>query len=237
MAREEKLTRLKDLPFEERPRERLLLKGSSSLSAIELMALILGRGVPGESVINLSERILAKFGDLHNLGKISAQEFLSIDGIGVAKACQIVAAFEIARRISGGNLALKSREYQKTEDIYKLVKPYLMSRQKEHFIIICLDSRKRLIGIDNISIGTINQSLVHPREVFKAAVNRSASYIILAHNHPTGDVSPSLDDITTTQRLVDASYMMGIPIVDHIIVSDQGYLSLRDEEYISYLSL
>lgn len=223
--------KLKDLPAEERPRERLLIKGAASLSAVELLAILLGRGVPGESVVNLASNLIAKFGDLNSISRVSVEEFLPVKGMGLAKATQIVAAFELARRISGGAF-IKSKVYSNSLDIYKLIKPYLMSREKEHFLVICLDTRRRLISIENLSIGTINQSLVHPREVFRAAIAKSASYIVLAHNHPSGDTNPSLDDVHTTERLIEASRLVGIPIIDHLIVSDKEFLSLKDEEYI-----
>lgn len=222
---------LKDLPFEERPRERLLMKGVASLSAIELLAIILGRGVPGESVVSLSSTLISKFGNLSSISKVSVEEFLSIKGMGIAKSCQLVASFELARRISGGSF-IKSQIYNKSADIYKLIKPYLMSREKEHFLVVCLDSRRRLISIENLSIGTVNQTLVHPREVFKAAIAKQASFIVLAHNHPSGDTNPSLDDMQITERLIEASKLMGIPIVDHLIVSDREFLSFKDEEFI-----
>ena len=226
-----KVINLKDLPLEERPRERLLMKGAASLSAVELLSIILGKGVPGESVVNLSSNIVSKFGDLNSISKVSVEEFLPLKGMGLAKAAQLVASFELARRISGGSF-IKSKIYSSSQDIYKLIKPYLMSREKEHFLVICLDTRRRLISIENLSIGTINQSLVHPREVFRVAIAKAASYIVLAHNHPSGDTSPSLDDVNTTQRLIEASRLVGIPIIDHLIVSDTDFLSLKDEEYI-----
>ena len=222
---------LKDLPLEERPRERLLAKGVASLSAVELLAIILGKGVPGESIISLSSNLISKFGGLSNIGKISVEEFISIKGLGVAKSCQLVASFELARRISGGTFN-KSKVYSSATDVYKLIRPYLMSREKEHFLIVCLDSRRRLISIDNLSIGTVSQILVHPREVFKPAIIKSASYVILAHNHPSGDTSPSFEDLQVTERLIEASKLLGIPIIDHLIVSDANYLSFKDEEYL-----
>ena len=228
-----KIMNLKDLPIEERPRERLLMKGSASLSAVELLSVILGKGVPGESVISLSSNLVSRFGDLNSISKVSVEEFLPIKGMGVAKACQLVAAFELARRISGGSF-MKSRVYSHAADIYKLIKPYLMSREKEHFLIVCLDSRRRLISIENLSIGTVNQAIVHPREVFRPAIAKSAAFIVLAHNHPSGDTNPSLDDMQVTDRLVEASKLVGIPIIDHLIVSDKEFLSFKDEEYIGY---
>lgn len=207
------------------------MKGAASLSASELLAVILGMGVPGESVVSIASKLIARFGDLNQLSRVSVEEFLSIKGMGIAKACQLVASFELARRISGG-VFLKSKIYEASKEMYMLVKPYLMSREKEHFLIICLDVRKRLISIENLSIGTVSEVLVHPREVFKAAISKSASFIVLAHNHPSGDLNPSLDDLEITERLIKVAKVIGIPIIDHLIVSDKEYLSFKDEEYI-----
>lgn len=223
----------KELPESERPRERLLARGAASLSALELITLVLGSGSQSNPVGELSSKLLGKFGDFTSLAKLSVEEVLSIKGIGLAKACQIVAMFEVARRFSSGTV-IRSREFKSTKDLYNFVKPYISSRQKEHFIVICLDSRRRFLGVDNISIGTISQSLVHPREVFKPAINRNASFVVLVHNHPSGDVNPSIDDISTTERLIEAARTIGIPIVDHLIVSDLEYLSLRDSSYIKF---
>jgi DNA repair protein RadC len=224
---------IKNVPEAERPRERLLARGVSSLSAVELVTVILGNGMQGASVGELSANVFSKFGDLSSIGKLSVEEMLSIKGIGLAKACKLVAVFEVARRFSSGSI-IKRHELKSTKDVYSFVKPYIISRQKEHFIVVCLDARRRFLGVDNISIGTVNQSLVHPREVFKPAINRNASYVVLVHNHPSGDVNPSLDDINTTERLVDAARMIGIPIIDHVIVSDEGYLSLKDNSRIKF---
>lgn len=223
---------IKNLPEMERPRERLLLKGAAALSLGELLAIILGKGVSGEPVTILAQRIIAKFGDIKDLSKLSVQELISVKGIGLVKACQMVVCFEISRRMTGAPV-IKSKEYINAKMIYKLVSPYLSGKHKENFLIVALDVRRRLIAVDNISIGTISQSLVHPREVFKAAINRRASSIVLAHNHPSGDTKPSLDDIKVTQRLVTLSYTLGIPILDHLIVSDNAYCSMKEEAYLS----
>lgn len=223
---------IKSLPGEERPRERLLLKGPSALSTSELLAIVIGKGAPGISAVMLSQRIISAFGDLNALCKVSVPELLSFNGVGLAKACQILAIGEITRRLSGSPV-LMSQIYSSSNSIYNLIKPHLVNKDREHFLVVALDSRRRLIAIDNISIGTINQSLVHPREVFKVAINRRASYIVIAHNHPSGDTSPSSEDLAVTQRLVSVSHTIGIPILDHLIVSDSGYLSFKHEEYIT----
>lgn len=226
---------LKELPREEMPRERLLMNGPSSLSNTELISIILGKGVKGEPVNILAQKLLAQFNGISEMRKASIGEVLSVKGIGLAKACQLLACFELGRRLSGVPI-IKSKEYLDSDSVYKLVKPYLIDKDKEHFLIVALDARKRLIAVDNISIGTINQSLVHPREVFKTAINRRASFIVIAHNHPSGDSNPSADDISVTDRLVKASYTIGIPIIDHIIVGDNAYSSLKDDEYINIIA-
>ncbi len=226
--------KLKNLPKDERPRERLLSLGSAALTNSELLALILNKGYKGKPVNILSQNILSNFGDIFALKRLSVGEILSIKGIGVAKACELMACVELARRLSGAPI-LRSEEYTSSKKIYDLIRPYLEDKEKEHFIIITLDARYHLIGMDNISIGTVNQSLVHPREVFKAAINRRASYIILAHNHPSGDSNPSKEDLVVTERLMSISQVLGIPIIDHVIIGDANYMSLKDEEYLGTL--
>ncbi|OGC52182.1 hypothetical protein A2982_01695 [candidate division WWE3 bacterium RIFCSPLOWO2_01_FULL_39_13] len=225
---------VKDLPENERPRERLMQMGASSLSLSEIIAIILGNGYSGEPATSLAQKLVMKYGDANDIGKLTAQELLAVKGIGVAKACKIAVCFELARRLSGGQ-TIKSKEYTSASDIHNLVKPYLLHREKEHFVVVSFDTRRRLIAVDNLSIGTVNESLVHPREVFKTAINRRASYIALVHNHPSGDVSPSNDDIVVTERLLKASYTMGIPVVDHLIVTDNAYKSVISSEMVSAL--
>lgn len=228
--------KLKDLPENERPRERLLSLGPAALSNSELLSLILNKGTKDHPVHVLSQKILSTFGDIFALKRISIGEILSIKGIGIAKACELMACIELSRRLSGTPI-LRSETYTSSNKIYNLIKPYLEDKQKEHFLIITLDARYRLIAMDNISIGTVNQSLVHPREIFKAAINRRASYIILAHNHPSGDSNPSKEDLIITDKLIDISALIGIPIIDHVIVGQSNYISFKDEEYIKAYEL
>lgn len=222
---------IKSLPELDRPRERLFTKGPSFLSNTELLSIILGKGFRGRSVNLLSEQVLSMFNGLTGLKKVSTSELFSIKGIGLAKACQIVACIEISRRLSESPV-IRSNPIDSSDKVYELIRPYLLSRQKEHFILVSLDSRKKLIAIDNISIGSLDHTIVHPREVFKTAINRRAASVILAHNHPSGDPEPSIDDITITERLISVSLTIGIPIIDHIIVGEGGYISLKKEEFI-----
>ncbi len=228
---QQKKVKLKNLPKDERPRERMLSLGSAALTNSELLSLILNKGYKGAPVNMMSQNILSNIGDIFALKRLSIGEILSLKGIGMAKACELMACVELARRLSGAPI-LRSEEYTSSKKIYDLIRPYLEDKQTEHFLIITLDARYHLIAMDNISIGTVNQSLVHPREVFKAAINRRASFIILAHNHPSGDSNPSKEDLIVTEKLISISKVIGIPIIDHVIVGDANFMSLKDEEYL-----
>ncbi|MDP2939323.1 MAG: DNA repair protein RadC [Candidatus Omnitrophota bacterium] len=216
-----------DLPKSERPRERLQRFGPEALSAQEILSLILGRGIPGESVVVTAQKLLSTFGSIKAISDASFEELVRVDGIGLAKACQIKASFELAKRKDdcvAERIAIKS-----AEDVVTLIKPKLADKKKEYFVILSLDSRNNLIKVSDISIGTINASIVHPREVFKEAIQALACSVILVHNHPSGESEPSEDDLEITRRLVDAGKILGIEVIEHIIVSDNGYLSFSKQ--------
>ena len=216
-----------DLPVSERPRERLQRLGVEALSAQEILALILGRGIAGESVMVTSQRLLSQFGNLKGLAGASPEEMAKIKGIGVAKASQIKAAFELARRVEN-HQELASRMVIKTpEDAVGLVRGRLKGKKKEYFLAVMLDTRSQLIKVAEISVGSLDSSIVHPREVFKEAVSASAASVIFVHNHPSGDTEASEDDIGLTKRLSEAGQIMGIDVLDHIVVGDKGFLSLK----------
>lgn len=221
---------VRDLPPEERPRERLQKLGPESLSATELLAIILGRGVKGESVMIVSQKILSKFGSLEALKEVSLEDLREIKGLGPAKAAQIQACIEIARRINSVNTQIRKQKIKKKQilsslEAYKLVKTKIQSYSKEHFIVLSFDSNNRFIGIDTIAVGNLNANLVHPRETFEAAIRRHASKIIIAHNHPSGNTDPSKEDIEITRNLVEAGKVMDIEVLDHLIIGD-GYKSI-----------
>ncbi len=225
-----------DLPPEERPRERLAKFGEHSLSIQELLQLILGRGIAGESVAVTAQKLLTHFGSLQKLSEASIEELSQIRGIGLAKACQIRACFEIARRTYNNDQISKDKQAIKTvlsaEDVFKLVKSKLKNYTKEHFFVLSFDTRSKLLGIDEISVGTLNANLVHPRETFEAAIHRHGAQVIIVHNHPSGDPEPSKEDLEITQKLVESGKLLGIEVVDHIIVTSKNYLSLKEESYI-----
>jgi len=216
-----------DLPKEERPRERLVKFGEQALSAQELLQLILGRGVAGESVAVTAQKLLAQFGSLQKLAEASIEELSSIKGIGLAKSAQIKAAFEISRRLSTQAPTYKSKELTDPEKVYRLIKSKLKDYHKEHFYIIVLNSRGHSIA--EVSVGSLNASVVHPREVFAEAIRNKAASVIFAHNHPSGDPEPSEDDLEITKRLVESGKILGIEVLDHIIVAKDGFFSFKNK--------
>jgi len=218
-----------DLPASERPRERLQKLGVEALSAQEILALILGRGIAGESVMVTAQRLLSQFGSLKGVATASVEQLSQVKGIGIAKAAQIKAAFELANRVEGYSEA-GSRPMVKTpEDIAGLVRSRLKDKKKEYFLALLLDTRNQLIKVAEISVGSLDSSIVHPREVFKEAISASAASVIFVHNHPSGDPEASEDDIKLTRRLAEAGEIVGIDVLDHIIIGDKKYASLKRE--------
>lgn len=215
-----------DLPIEERPRERLAKFGEQALSAQELLQIILGRGVAGESVAVISQKLLSQFGSLQRLAEASIEELSSIKGIGSAKATQIKAVFEIGRRLSTQVSSYKSKELSDPQKVYQLIKSKLKDHMREHFYIIILNSRNQSVA--EISVGSLNASIVHPREVFSEAIKNKAASVIFAHNHPSGDTEPSEDDLAITKRLVESGKILGIEVMDHIIAAKNSFLSFKE---------
>jgi DNA repair protein RadC len=216
-----------DLPLSERPRERLFKLGSEALSAQEVLALILGRGIKDESVMVTSQKLLSRFGSLKGVANASIEELTRTKGIGPAKAAQIKAALELSRRLEGDAADKPKRVLKSPDDVAAEVRSQLKGRKKEHFLVLSLDTRNRLINRKLVSIGSLDTSIVHPREVFKEAVSSCAASVIFVHNHPSGDPEPSKEDIELTKRLAKAGEIMGIDVLDHIIVCDRSYLSLK----------
>jgi len=218
-----------DLPTSERPRERLQKLGVDALSAQEILALILGRGIAGESVMVTAQRLLSQFGNLKGIANASVEELSQVKGIGLAKASQIKAAFELASRLEGYSDAGDKPVVKTPEEVVNLVRSRLKGKKKEYFLALLLNTRNQLIKVAEISVGSLDSSIVHPREVFKEAIAASAASVIFVHNHPSGDPTASEDDINLTKRLAEVGEIIGIDVLDHIIIGDSKYTSLKRE--------
>jgi len=219
---------VRDLPRQERPRERLQKFGPEALSAQELLALVIGRGIPKKSVMNIAQELLAKFGNIKAIGQATIEELSQIKGIGLAKAAQIKACFELGKR---QDLEPEPKDFdiRNPESVVKAIRSSIKDKAKEHFKLILLNPRNKIIGISTISIGTLNASLVHPREVFKDAIVHSAASVVLAHNHPSGDHEPSDDDTKITNKLVESGKILGIEVIDHIVIGKNNFCSFKEK--------
>jgi DNA repair protein RadC len=227
MSKESSFT-IHDLPKQERPRERLQRFGPEALSAQELLALVIGRGTPGKSVVNIAQELLVKFGNIKAISEATIEELSKIKGIGLAKAAQIKASFELGKR-QDLEIELDDLDIKKPQDVVKAIRARIQDKAKEHFKLILLNTRNKIIGISTVSTGTLNTSLVHPREVFKDAIMHNAASVVLAHNHPSGDTEPSENDLTITKRLAEAGKILGIEVLDHIIVTKAGFFSFKEK--------
>ena len=218
-------------PDEERPRERLLATGAMSLRAAELVALLLGGGTASHPVVRLAEEVLSTHGGLRGLARRSPAELMSIHGVGPARSCRLAAAFELARRVFEERRPA-SQPIRSGRDVAQLLGPRSRDLDKEMFFALLLDGRHRVAQIERVSVGTLTSSMVHPREVFAPAIRASAAAIIVAHNHPSGDPTPSRQDLEVTARLADVGELVGIRLLDHVILGDPDFVSLRELGYL-----
>lgn len=221
---------IRDLPEDMRPREKLMLKGEGSLDDAELLAIILGMGTRNLNALELAQSIMIKYKALRYLKDASLEELLEERGIGPAKAVSIKAAIEMGRRMSQD---IQQKRYIKSpDDVKDIVMEEMRYFDKEHFRVIYLDRKGGIIHMQDISIGGLYSSIVHPREVFKAAVKKSAASVILVHNHPSGDPTPSKEDMEVSRRLIEAGNILGISILDHIIIGDNHFCSMKSSGLI-----
>ena len=221
--------KLKDLPKVEWPREKLEKYGPTKLSNSELLAVLLGTGKKGVNVVEFSRNILRKFGS-YELPNATIEELKTTLGLGIAKASEIVACFELGRRLLQGK---KSELYLTAKDAWQELKD-IRNHKKEHFVIFFLDSRNQEIHREVISVGTLNANLIHPREVFEPAIRYFAAQIIVAHNHPSGNPEASKEDIEITKRLRTAGNILGIELLDHVIVAKNAYVSLKEKDLLKF---
>ncbi len=222
---------IKDVPKEDRPRERLLAFGASHLSNQELISILIGSGTKEASALDLSNRVLMHFEGIRLLADATIEELTSIRGIGEAKGVSILAAIEIGKRL---NQQRPEEKYiiRSPEDGADYVMEEMRHLKQEHFVALFLNTKNQVIHQQTIFIGSLNASIVHPREVFREAVKRSAATIICVHNHPSGDPTPSQEDIHVTRRLVESGKIMGIELLDHIIIGDRKFISLKEKGYL-----
>lgn len=217
---------VKHWPEDERPRERLIAHGTASLSDAQLLAIIMRSGKAGRSAVDLGRELLERFGSFGGIGQAGIREICLVKGIGPAKAAEIKAAIEIGRRyqkpsLSGASLC-------SSQDVVQYYQPRMKDLKKEVFKCILLDTKNRVIREEEVSIGSLSASIVHPRDTFKAAIRESAAAVIFIHNHPSGDTRPSQEDILLTRRLVQAGELLGIQVLDHIIIGEGEPFSFRD---------
>lgn len=222
--------KIKDLPEDERPRERMIKYGPEALSNTELLAIIIRTGIKGENAITVAQNLISQEG-LEALLEDSIEELAAFKGIGISKAVLIKAALELGKRLNSmperKRYAIKS-----PADVSAILMGEMRYLKKEYFKAILLDIKNHVITIENISIGGLNFSLVHPREIFKSAIKKSSAAIIMVHNHPSGDPHPSNEDIDVTRRIVESGKILGIEVLDHVIIGDGRYFSFKDEGLI-----
>ena len=225
---------IKDIPLNERPRERLINKGVEYLSNEDLLAILLKTGTKDYSVKVLASNILKQIEDINNLKEINLESLIKIKGIGKVKACEILAAIELGKRLNKKIDNLNQIKIYSSSSIYEYYQDKLGDKLQENFYCVYLDTKNHIIKDKLLFIGTINESLIHPREIFKEAYLLSASSIICIHNHPSGNVNPSNNDIIMTKQLIEVGKILGIKVLDHIIIGKNNYFSFSDNDLIHF---
>lgn len=219
--------KIRDMAVHDRPRERLLQVGATAVSTAELLAIILRTGTGSENVLRLAERLLAQFNDLPGLARASVAELMSVKGIGPAKAVEVKAALEIGRRLTASAPQEKPR-VTSPGDAANLLMSEMMFLEQEHLKLILLDTRNGVLATPTIYVGSLNTSVIRVSELFRAAIRVNAAAFIVAHNHPSGDPSPSPEDIRVTRQIVQAGQFLDIDVLDHIIIGRQRFTSLKE---------
>jgi DNA repair protein RadC len=226
------MLKVKDLPADDRPREKLLLRGAQSLTDAELIAILLRTGTKGKSVIQISQEIISKETNLAQLASKTSADLIKNSGVGKNKAATLLAAFEISRRILSQTKWFSQKKITSPADVAEIFIPILRDEVKEQFIVVCLSSANKIIRYERISQGNLNSSVVSPREIFKTAIENNSASIILIHNHPSENPEPSNEDISITKKIVESGKIMEIPVFDHIIIAGNSYTSFVEKRLI-----
>lgn len=223
---------IKELPFSDRPREKMLEFGVSALTNAELLAIVLRTGTKSKSALELGYEIVGVCqNDFSEITNLTIEELCLIEGIGESKACQIISVVELGKRIQSNGLKKKVK-ITSPKDVVKYFTVQLAELKVEKFLAVFLNTKNEIITWDVISIGSLNASIVHPREVFNRAIKRSAASILVIHNHPSGDVKPSKEDKLVTERLKEVGELIGISLIDHIIIGKSDYYSFKENDVI-----
>jgi len=229
---ENKRLTVKELPLDDRPREKLLMRGAQNLSDAELVAILLRTGKKGKSVLEIARELIMSEGNLAMLATKTVDSLQKISGIGKDKAATLAAAFELSRRILSQSKWFSNQKVTSPQEIADIFIPLLRDDSKERFIVVCLNSSNKIIKHETISIGNLNSSIVHPREIFKVAIDCSSASIILIHNHPSGNPEPSNEDISITKKIVESGKILDIPVFDHLIIAGETYTSFVEKRLI-----
>jgi DNA repair protein RadC len=218
---------IKDLPSGDRPRERLVHDGATALSTVELLAIIFRVGVDGENVLSLSQRLLAKYGGLGGLARAPFTDLQNEHGLGKAKVATLKAAFELGRRLT---IASPDERLQvrSPADAANLLMGEMSMLEQEHLRVMLLDTRNRVLAVPTIYVGSLNTSVIRVSELFREAIRRNAAAVIVAHNHPSGDPTPSPEDVAVTRNIIQAGQLLDIEVLDHVVIGQQRFVSLKE---------
>lgn len=220
--------KIKEMPTDTKPREKLLFYGVENLSNTDLISIIIRTGTKGENAIDIASHILKNVGSINNLANIGVRELSKINGVGNVKAITILAAIELGKRATSKEIQIKM-SLTNSKSVHDSFKRFFKNIKQEKFMAIYLDTKKNLINYKTLFVGTVDHSIVHPREIFNEAIRLSASSLIIIHNHPTGDLTPSKNDIEVTEKIKESGLMLGIPLLDSIITNGEEYYSFNDQ--------
>ncbi|MBN2423959.1 MAG: DNA repair protein RadC [Calditrichaceae bacterium] len=225
-------SRITDWPLEERPREKLMHTGVESVSSAELIAILLGQGTAKVNAVELAKKLMRRFGSLEKLSGASLEELQEVSGIGPAKAVTLLAAFQLYRNLQKEKAKLEIKNFRNPAEVARVYQPVLGHKEQESFYVVLLNTAMNRIQDYEVTKGTLDSSLVHPREVFNKAIRSMAKGLIVLHNHPSGKLTPSEEDITITKRLVESGRILGIDVYDHIIITADGFYSFKENGLI-----